>query len=283
MGGLGNRMFQYMFGHAVARRLGHARVYNGDMPEWSIPAGHPPMPPETTMWVEGGHVFDIDRIVRDFYVRGSSTLAWRGFAQRLEYYDRETVIPLFGGNHINAPSFGDDHIVINVRADEVLAAVHKNYCPMPLSFFEAVIRTSGRQPVFVGQIHTDNEYTHRLRARFPKARFEPRVSTLHDFETLRRAKHVAVAVSSFSWLACWLSEAAETIHMPIAGFFDPRARPDVNLLPRDDERYRFYLMDFGRWLATPEQFESLFSGMQVTPIPKGGPVPMPRRPASLPP
>lgn len=267
-------MFQHMFGHVLARRIGNARVYNGDMPEWSIPAGHPPMPPETTMWVEGGHVFDIEQIVVDFYSRNYTTLAWKGFAHRLEYYDRKTVIPLFDGSRVETPSFGDDHIVIGVRAEDILTAVHKNYCPLPFSYFDEVIRASGRKPVFVGQIHDDNEYTRRLRARFPKARFEPSRSALQDFETLRRSRHVSVAVSSFSWLACWLSETAETIHMPIAGIFDPRARPDVNLLAGDDERYRFYLMDFGRWLATPEQFEALYSGMHVAPIPKGNPVPV---------
>lgn len=63
-----------------------------------------------------------------------------------------------------------------------------------------------------------------------------------DFERLRSAKHVCLSISSFSWLAAWLSSLAKTIHMPVAGIFDPR-RGVQSLIPGDDARYRFWEVD----------------------------------------
>jgi hypothetical protein len=63
---------------------------------------------------------------------------------------------------------------------------------------------------------------------------------MYDFALMRAARHLVVSVSTFSWLAAWLSHA-ETITIPLTGFYNPAQRPDVNLLPLDDPRYRFYL------------------------------------------
>ena len=51
-----------------------------------------------------------------------------------------------------------------------------------------------------------------------------------------------LSISSFSWLAAWLSEKALSIHMPIYGLFEPRNRQTF-LLPVDDPRWRFYAID----------------------------------------
>jgi hypothetical protein len=129
---------------------------------------------------------------------------------------------------------------------------------LPFGFFEALIRDSGRKPVFVGQIHDDNDYCRRLRLRFPDAEFAPKMWPVADFETLRRASHLVGAVSSFSWLAGWLS-SARTISLPVAGIFDPRIRPDIDLLPLGDARYRFHAVEVGDWTASPEQLAAFYA------------------------
>jgi len=79
---------------------------------------------------------------------------------------------------------------------------------------------------------------------------------LADFERLRSARHVVTSVSSFAWLATWLSDA-QTIHVPVLGLLNPAQRPDVDLLPLDDPRYRFYRFPVRRWNGQQEDVDGL--------------------------
>ena len=86
-------------------------------------------------------------------------------------------------------------------------------------------------------------YTDALRRRYRDARFLPVSSPAADFQTLRCARRLVLSISSFAWLAAWLSESATAIHLPVAGLFDPR-RGRQNLLPLGDPRYRFWDVEF---------------------------------------
>ena len=46
-------------------------------------------------------------------------------------------------------------------------------------------------------------------------------------------------ISTFAWMAAWLSNAS-TIFLPVYGLFNPNQFPDHDLLPLGDRRYRFY-------------------------------------------
>ena len=48
------------------------------------------------------------------------------------------------------------------------------------------------------------------------------------------------SVSTFSWLAAWLSEARRIV-LPVSGLFHPVQSPDIDLLPLADPRYSFVL------------------------------------------
>ncbi|WP_189363193.1 alpha-1,2-fucosyltransferase [Mesorhizobium sp. M4A.F.Ca.ET.022.05.2.1] len=258
LGGMGNRMFQYMFSHVLAGRIPGGYVCNADLPEWSIAKLRPPL-----VWryralrVEGYHRYDLDTIAAAFREKRARSILFKGFAQRLGYYDRMEVSGFFDGRAVDAPTYGDEFLVIHVRAGDILDGSHRNYCPMPFAFFETLSRDSGRKPVFVGQVHDDNDYCRRLRQRFPDAAFAPKASPLTDFETLRRASHVVASVGSFAWLACWLS-SARTIHLPVAGILDPAIRPDIDLLPPGDARYRFHKLDIGDWTASAERLAAFY-------------------------
>ena len=103
----------------------------------------------------------------------------------------------------------------------------------------------GLNPVFVGQLG-DSEYVRQLRQRFPGAQFIDSQGPRADFDLIRSAKNIVVAISTFSWLAAWLSQA-KTIILPVSGFYNPAHHREVDLLPVDDIRYRFFLfpLNFG--------------------------------------
>ena len=96
---------------------------------------------------------------------------------------------------------------------------------------------AGLQPVFVEQLE-DNWYDRVLRDQFRNAHYLSG-GPIEDFQTMRGARHMVLAVSSFSWLAAWLSDRAEVIHMPVAGLFNPAQRSDIDLLPEADPRWHF--------------------------------------------
>ena len=85
-----------------------------------------------------------------------------------------------------------------------------------------------------------NAYTDRLRRMFPNAPFLETRGPVRDFETIRQSKNILVGVSTFVWLAAWLSEA-DNIHLAVSGLFNPMQSPVVDLLPFGDPRYRFHL------------------------------------------
>lgn len=91
---------------------------------------------------------------------------------------------------------------------------------------------------FFGQID-DNSYISILKAAFPKADFVCGRGGLYDFEVLRKSVHIVPSVSTYAWLAAWLS-TAKTVFLPVAGLFNPRQARTQKFLPFGDIRYRFY-------------------------------------------
>lgn len=134
---------------------------------------------------------------------------------------------------------GDDEIVINIRGGEVLKGIHPHYCLIPPEFYEYVINETGKKPVFCGQIEK-NPYMDEIFSRFPKARYIPSMGIKEDFDFIRKSKHIIPSLSTFSWMACWLSNAS-SIHFPVAGVFNPFQHRSSMLIPFNDKRYNFYL------------------------------------------
>jgi Glycosyl transferase family 11 len=90
----------------------------------------------------------------------------------------------------------------------------------------------------MGQLE-DNGYVRELRSRFPFGVFLESRGAIEDFETIRQSKNIIISISTFSWLAAYLSDATCVV-MPIMGFLNPQQRPDIDLLPINDCRYEFY-------------------------------------------
>lgn len=111
---------------------------------------------------------------------------------------------------------------------------------------------TGLKPVFTGQTGP-SFYADALRRSFPEARFLRGNSWLDDFQTTRNAHNIVVSVSSFVWLAAWLSQTARRIYVPQLGLLNPEQRPDVDLVPRHDERFIHERFPVEKYTASREQ------------------------------
>src|SRR5690606_22869043 len=138
--------------------------------------------------------------------------------------------------------------VINVRAAETLRGKHPDIMPLPVSYYQRLEMNTVLSPLFFGQVDND-VYAAAIRAVIPDARVVKSSHWIEDFQTVRNATNIAVAVSTFSWLAAWLSTSATTIHLPVAGIFNPQQRGDIDLLPKNDDRYIFHNFPVERYKA----------------------------------
>ena len=135
--------------------------------------------------------------------------------------------------------FPKDTLLINLRLGEIVSdpCKHSDYTPLPVKSYRPIIEQSKLKPIFYGQI-TPGPYLDELKSEYPDAGFIEGAG-LDAFWTIRNAKHKVLSVSTFSWLAAWLGPPDTRIFMPIAGAFHPLQRPDWNLIPWNDPRYRF--------------------------------------------
>jgi hypothetical protein len=241
-GNLGNQMLQYMGALKLAEHIPNAVLSGVKMDDWGIDF------PEIAQ--ENPKVL---RYFSDFTER----LDFAGAAQHVRRgrYDR-VQLELFFSHVANLPAvedarrlfplkadaegYGTDRLVINVRGAEILRAVHREYTVIPASFYRDVISMSNLVPVFFGQVDGDGEYLANLKATFPGAEFVASRGAHHDFSVLAKSKNIVAAVSTFSWLAAWLSQA-DRIIMPLSGFCNPLQYPAVDLMPPGDSRFQYYL------------------------------------------
>lgn len=239
-GRLANKMFQAMVALELKRRVPDASITGLDLPEWGLVTA--PTVNTSSSLVLRGHRLNLDGaawLLNSGVISAITVSCW---GQRLDQLGppsryRKVFKPRTTGEVIK-----DDQLLIHIRAEDILTGWHSRYFPQPFSFYQYVIDRSGLEPVFMGQLE-DSSYSRLLKRRFPNAKFLPLAAPLEDFETLRGARHIALSISSFSWLASWLSENAETIHIPIAGLFNPVESGTMLLSPRD-QRYRFYQVEF---------------------------------------
>lgn len=256
-GYLGNRMFEAMLAHSIAERIPGLLVSGDPLPEWNLAPPALPLPARHVKL--GGHRVDIPHLaylLREGIIDGIESMAL-GFRMDL-LPPRATAERLFPAGLAQGVAFGPDTLVISIRAAEILGPRHPAYRPLPIALYARLLAETGLRPAFVGQIG-DDPYSAALRARFPRAEFLPSQGAMADFATLRAARHLCLSLSSFAWLAAWLSEA-ETIHLPVAGLYHPKLREDIDLLPVADPRYRFHLFRPDPWRGTPEELEAAIAG-----------------------
>jgi hypothetical protein len=234
----------YMAALAIARGVGGAQICGLGFAQWNIP--EIPPPPEgavETIYVRSPEAFNIDALAAALRNKASFNIVLayhiQDFTQFLDVTIYRAVFPVV---HRDVPVFDERYLLINIRTGDILDGhVHPfDWYPLtPIGFFEELVAKSGKLPVFMGELD-DCLYVRQLKARFPDAVYLPSQGAMRDFDTIRAAKHIVVAISTFSWLAAWLSEAV-AIHLPLSGFYNPAHKRDINLLPVNDQRYQFYL------------------------------------------
>lgn len=255
-GRLGNQMAQYLVAMRLRQLVGDLEVSGYNMPEWGLVA--PVREQGNRAWPElSGNLFDLRQVARRMKAGKLDRASLSGFGFRLEHFpSSQESRKWFVSSGSAQEVLGDDELLINVRAEDILGrGIHPDYGLLPIGFYRALVRQTGLKPVFQGQIEA-GPYVDGLLNALPEARVLPSQGAAADFQIIRQAKNVVLSLSSFTWIAAWLSEARQ-IHVPVYGFFNPRQRPDIDLLPVADARYRFYAFPVRQWTGSPAQLDDL--------------------------
>ncbi|MBS1167509.1 MAG: hypothetical protein H6R00_3534 [Proteobacteria bacterium] len=254
-GRLGNQMIQLMVAKRLIADLPDFEIYGYDMPEWRLSR-------PLDNWQDGAPLLVSTTAplgVVSFFCRlglVNSVLLKAIPLDHRWFPAKEQVRALFQPSaEDDVPGFDGDHIVIHIRGEDILHGKHPDYGPIPLEYYRSVLRETGLKPVFVGQISYDY-YSNLLRRTFPDATFVSPRSRIQDFQLIRNSKNIIVSMSSFCWIAAWLSDA-DRIYMPLIGGWNPSQRPDFNLTPLDDPRFVYDVFPVRHWRATAEQIAAL--------------------------
>jgi hypothetical protein len=249
LGNVANRMLQYMSALTLANRIDGCTIVNVSLPEWGIEI---PDDTQNELFSENVELGEwdpfklhIESLCRVANQSDSIRILVADYLQRMEFFMHPQLYrKVFAQPSNVSEKLTEKHLLINIRAAEVLNGV-PHYPLLPVAFYEDVVARTGLEPVFVGQL-TPSRYVDLLRERFPQARFIDSQGPRSDFDLIRSAKNIVVAISTFSWLAAWLSDA-ETIILPLSGLFNPAHLRECDLLPIDDIRYRYFLfpLNFG--------------------------------------
>jgi hypothetical protein len=236
---LANRMIQFIAARALVEKIGGSILTGVHLPEWNIPYIENPDP---------GGFAQVVRITssnpRDMNIQELSDLANNAPSINIILEDYMLRMAHFNPRWSYADSFpepaaiefDDDELLINIRAGDILIGVG-HYPVLPVKYYRWLAEITGLRPVFGGQLD-ESRYVSLIRQEFPDARFIETRGPVGDFQLVRSARNIAVGVSTFSWLAAWLSRAS-TIFLPLCGFLSPVYMREVDLLPTPDPRYRF--------------------------------------------
>ena len=239
-GRLANLMIEYMVALKFAN-MARCRISNISIPAWGIHHPRLESPGPVAVECREQHI-DLPNLAEQMWSQEIQRVEWKGFGQRMEnFLPPERYHQVFVSPFGRPMGFGADTLVCPVRAEDILHGPNPDYVLTPVEFYHQIVGMTGLNPVFIGQTHP-NAYMDRIRAAFPDAVVrEPQDDPLVDFETIRQSTHVVIGVSTYSWLAAWLSSSLQNIYMTVSGLFNPMQKPSVDLLPFGDERFKFFL------------------------------------------
>lgn len=248
-GFLGNKMIRFFVAKALAARLGPCTIANFEFPEWGF--NLPPVEAgryRKTILIERIEQLDFEAIARVAAKEPSLHIVIRHYLQRQSLFlAREAYLDIFPIS-ADVPEFGADHLLINIRAADILDGAVDWYPLVPIGFYRWLLERTRLTPVFLGQLES-GPYIDTLRATFPRAMFIGSQGARLDFDTIRRAANIVPSISTFSVTAAWLS-GARRIFLPLSGFLNPCHMPQIDLVPTEDLRYRFFLFPLNH--ALPE-------------------------------
>jgi hypothetical protein len=256
-GNFGNKMFQYAYLRRLQNFLPASEIFDANIPELGVRTEKYKGSGDSLL-IWKGHDLPFEVVARKILKSGHGCLRFGGYVQRMEYLGSVDDL----GSLFSLPKALDDerfriltsdrYITCIVRANEILKAVHLDYPPTPISFFRAAVLDSGRIPVLMGQT-ASSFYSDALRRMFPDCVVYDHVSPLEDFRFITHSTNVAIAVSTFAWMASYLSKSAKHLYLPVFGFYNRAQRKDIDLLPIGDVRYRFAEFETMKWTGADSQ------------------------------
>lgn len=253
---LGNQMIRYMNALAIGAQCDDLDLYAYDMPEWGLAKPLRVGFPFAPLLLRGQSCpFEFAvRLARAGLVNSMQLAAIRMDTNWLLPVEKAREV-FVAATEADLAGYDDGHLVVNVRGGEILDGKHKHYGPIPITYYDRLVEETGLTPVFMGQIG-DDYYGSLLKSRYPGAIIHTSKGPMGDFQTIRNSKNIVVSISTFSWMAAWLSRA-DRIFMPLLGLFNPQQRPDVALTPLDDPRFIYDLFPVRNWRATPDRVAGL--------------------------
>jgi hypothetical protein len=258
-GAYANQAFQHMLAMVIQHRVADSKIVGSYMPYWGIDYRSDKRVVAGFSMDIRSHVFPFEATIETLKSVGDAELVIRCVASRMAYFERYKALFLnqFVAKGMDEKGYGPEYLVISVRLGEIIQGKFPYYGPLPISWYRELIAETGLKPVFFGQIG-DDLYSIALRKAFPQAEFVPSRGAMPDFHILRTSRNVALSISTFAWIAAWLSETAANIFMPLYLMFNPAGRPDVDLVPINDSRYKFYQFPDSKWGSSDEEFRALF-------------------------
>lgn len=241
MGRLGNLMIEYMVALKFADMVSDCRISNISIPVWNIDHPRLDSPGPTVVEQQEQHI-NLPALADQVWSGQINRIEWTGFGQRMEnFLLPERYHDIFRSPFDTPMGFGPEYLVCPIRAEDVLHGPNPDYTLTPMEFYRDIAALTGLRPVFIGQTGP-NPYMDRIRAAFPDAIYRPpQDNPLIDFETIRQSRNLAIGVSTYAWLAGWLSRTADNIHLAVNGLFNPMQKTNVDVLPFGDVRFKFWL------------------------------------------
>lgn len=252
-GNPGNVMFVYLAALKLQSVLGRGRIAGINIPMWNIM-----MPDlETTGLATINLTKDLERktkgeiffhSIRDYMmaheVEHIKIHAYCQNTRNLPDLNNFNFDEIFSAPNNDAVGYDESHLLISIRGNEILDAIHPDYTLIPIEFYRQLVLSTKLKPVLFGQLN-DTAYLRELKRCLPGVIVHPGRNPLYDFETIRRSKNIVVSVSTFSWLAAWLSNA-DRIFLPLSGLFHPNQHRQTLFIPYGDSRYEYYLFPINR-------------------------------------
>ena len=251
-------MIEYMVALKFRHLVPGCRISNISIPEYRIHHAMLDRPEPGAVEGREQHI-DLEGLAARVNRGEIRSVLWSGFGQRMEnFLPREQYAGVFVSPFDRAMGFGPDHLVCPIRAEDILDGHNRNYTLTPVEFYRDIVAMSGLKPVFIGQT-APNPYMDRIRSAFPDAIYRaPQANPLVDFETIRQSHNVVIAVSTYIWLAAWLSDTLQNAYMAVTGLLNPRQFTTIDLLPFGDDRFKFFLFPIN-YAVGPDQHAALHS------------------------
>ena len=214
---------KYMTGLKLKQRIPGMILSNFVMPYWRV--DHPSVPAregDRILAAEAEQHLDMNRIEYLANAGLTTRVEWTGYGQRMENFpDRDLCRKIFSTPETASlgDKFADTDLVCPIRGGEILDGRHGGYTLLPVTFYRDVAERLGLRPVFFGQLER-NPYFDALHQELPDAIYRPGSDPLSDFQTVRKARNIVVCISTFVWLAAWLSDAKHIV-FPVYGLYNP--------------------------------------------------------------